>query len=70
MEKIKKYAFFHEGLNLSFICYKNGDGKIVVENTCGENGVWWFTAREVAVIEHDLNYNQYWTDLLRGYFGD
>ncbi|QVG63933.1 hypothetical protein Mithridates_00046 [Acinetobacter phage Mithridates] len=70
MEVVKKHAFYHEGLNLIFICYKNSDGDFVVENTCNENGVWWFTAREVAEIEYDLKYNQYWIDTLHEYFGD
>lgn len=70
MEKVKKYAFFHEGLGLPFVCYKNDDGKIVVENTCDENGVWWFSGREVSTIECDLNHDQYWINTLQEYFGD
>lgn len=70
MERFKKHAFYHEGLNLTFICYKSDDGRYVVENTCDEDGVWWFTAREVSEIEYDLKYNQYWIDILREYFGD
>lgn len=70
MERVKKFAFYHEGLSLSFICHKNDDGRFVVENQRDENGVWWFTGREVSTIELDLNNNQYWLNTLREYFGD